>query len=99
MPYLLLSLLWGEECIPNDNTTEASTSRNNVPDESNFKGRQHRDIAWLLEIEGHTHNDMGPSTSKHHKPSWCRHPSRDSETDSNEYKWDTLSEESSIRDI
>ena len=33
------SLLWGEECTLNDDTTEASTSRGNEPNESNFRDR------------------------------------------------------------
>ena len=45
------------------------------------------------------HNDEEPSTSRRPKPSWCKHPSRSSETDSNEYEWDTLSEGASIIDM
>ena len=39
------SLLWGKECIPSDDMVEASTSQNNVPNESNFRGRQCQNLA------------------------------------------------------
>ena len=45
------------------------------------------------------HNYEEPSTSRHPKPSWCKHPSRSSETDSNEYKWNTLFEGASTIDM
>lgn len=42
---------------------------------------------------------MNTSTSRHPKPFWCKHPSRSSMTDSNEYEWDTLLGGSSIVDM
>ena len=80
-------LLWGEECIPNDDTIEASTSGDNEPNESNFKDRQHQNLALLIEREGITHNNNGASTSILPKPYWYKHLNRSSEIDSNEYEW------------
>ena len=34
------SLLWGEECIPNDDRVDSSTSMKNDPNESKFRDRQ-----------------------------------------------------------
>ena len=56
-------------------------------------------MARLIEREGIIHNDNEASTSQRSKPSWCKHPSRSLETNSNEYEWDTLSEEASMIDM
>ena len=45
------------------------------------------------------HNDNEASMSQRPKPSWCKHPSRSSETNSNEYEWDTLSKGASTIDM
>ena len=45
------------------------------------------------------HDANEASTSRHPKPSWCKHPSRSSEIDSNEYEWDTLSKGASMIDM
>ena len=45
------------------------------------------------------HNDNEASTSQYPKPSWCKHPSKSSETNSNEYEWDTLSKGASTIDM
>ena len=45
------------------------------------------------------HNANNASTSKWPKPSWCKHPSRSSEIDSNEYEWDTLLDGTSTVDM
>lgn len=64
------SLLWGGECMPTDDTVEASTSKNFVPNESLSFDRQRRNIARLIERGDLTHNGMNTSTSRHPKPSW-----------------------------
>ena len=87
---LVSSLLWGKEVTPNDDVVEASTSRCNEPNESNFIDRRNQNLSHLIEREGITHNDNGASTSRHPKPSWCKHPSRSLEIYSHEYEWDTL---------
>ena len=84
------SLLWGEECIPNDDITKASTSTSNKPNTSNFRDKQCQNFAQLIEREGITQNDIGASTSRCPKPSWCKHGKKSSKTYSNEYEWDTL---------
>ena len=43
-----------------------------------------------------TLNDIEASTSRCPKPSWCKHPSRDSEIDSHEYEWDSFPEPSIV---
>ena len=43
-----------------------------------------------------TLDDIEASISRHPKPSWCKHPSQDSEIDSNEYELDSFSEPSTI---
>ena len=47
LPYT--SLLWGKECIPSDDTAEASTCAHHDPNESNFRGRQCKNVAHLIE--------------------------------------------------
>ena len=49
-----------------------------------------------LEQESMTLDDIEASTSRHPKHSWCKHPSRDLEIDSNEYEWDSFLEPSTI---
>ena len=90
------SLFSAEELIPDDDTGKASNSRNNEPNESNFGDRQCQNLACLIEREGITHNDIGASTSRHPKPSWCKHPSRSSKIDSHEYEWESLSKSSIV---
>ena len=43
-----------------------------------------------------TLDDIEAFTSRHPKNSWCKHPSRDFETDSNEYEWDSFSQSSTV---
>ena len=54
------------------------------------------EIVANLEQESVTLDDIEASTSRHPNPSWCKHPSRDSEIDFNEYEWDSLSKPSTI---
>ena len=64
------SLLWGEEPMSNNDTTKASTSRNNEPNESNFRDGKCQNLACLIEREDIMFDDNVASTSRHPKPSW-----------------------------
>lgn len=46
--------------------------------------------------EGVTLGDITTSTSRRHKHAWCKHPSWDSDIDSNEYEWESLSDSFTI---
>ena len=57
---------------------------------------QHKDIVHLMEREKFTYDNNQDFTSKGPKPSWCKHPSWDSEIDLHEYEWGSFSKPSKI---
>src|SRR5271156_184401 len=87
------TLLWGDSDISSTHASVATLEQESDIEDP-LRERQRKNLVHLMERE--SANETRHSTSQCPKPSWCKHPSRSSDTSSNEYEWDSFSEPSTV---